>query len=277
MKTNKKTSRYILAGLALSLGLSLVAGSGIASAAPKSIGVEKAKYIALKNAGLKAKNVAFVTAKLDTDDGRRVYDVEFYSNGVEYDYEIDAASGKIPEKDTDIENYSIPQKNAQKKASSKSGSSIGVEKAKSIALKNAGLKAKNVAFVRAKLDSDDGRQVYDIEFYSNGVEYDYEIDAISGAILEKDTDIEDYTIPQKSTQKKSSNSGSGIGLEKAKSIALNKAGLKASQVNFIKAHADYDDGVSVYDIEFYSNGKEYNFEIDAASGTIREYDVDIDD
>ena len=34
----------------------------------------------------------FLHAKLDYDDGRRTYEVEFYSGSKEYDYEIDAAT-----------------------------------------------------------------------------------------------------------------------------------------------------------------------------------------
>lgn len=65
------------------------------------IGVEKAKSIALKDAGIS--NATFVKAKLDTEDGVKVYDVEFYKNNVEYSYEIDAKTGKIVEKDVEME------------------------------------------------------------------------------------------------------------------------------------------------------------------------------
>lgn len=212
METNKNIKKLSRGAVALVLGLSLVSNSVVVFANPRkssNIGVEKAKAIALRDAGLKAKNVGFVRASLDTDDGKKVYDVEFYSNGKEYDYEIDAATGKILEKDTDIENYVAKAKNTNTSSSASKGG-IGSEKAKAIALKNAGLKASNVAFVKAQLDNDDGRQIYDVEFYSNGVEYDYEIDAASGKILEKDRDIENYTIPQKkaSSQTSSKNNGS---------------------------------------------------------------------
>ena len=57
-------------------------------------------------------------------------------------------------------------------------------RAKSIALGHAGVSASSVSFSKAKLDDDDGRGVYEIEFYVGNTEYDYEIDAHSGAILE---------------------------------------------------------------------------------------------
>ncbi len=147
-----------------------------------------AKQIALKHAMLKEQEVFFVQAKKDIENGREVYDIEFYSNNVEYDYEIDVKTGKILEADRDIENFSIP---APKTPAPATSGEIGIEKAKQIALNHAGVKAKDAVFVQAKKDYDDGRAVYDIEFKSNGVEYDYEIDPVSGKILSFDVDHDD--------------------------------------------------------------------------------------
>ncbi|MDO4711180.1 MAG: PepSY domain-containing protein [Peptostreptococcaceae bacterium] len=278
-KLNKK--RMSLAAIAIA-GAVLLGGTSIEGfAAPASkgtIGAEKAKSIALSDAKLKAKDVSFVKVKLDKDDGKLVYDVEFYAGNVEYDYEIDAKTGKIREKDMDIEDYTIPVKSSKGQKAVKPQTStkgnIGVEKAKNIALKDAGLKANQVAFVKAKLDNDDGKAVYDVEFYSNNVEYDYEIDAKTGKILEKDKDIDDFSIPSKSS---SNNASTGlIGAEKAKNIALNHAGLKASQVKFARVELDKDDGKQKYEVEFYSNGKEYDYEIDAKTGKILSVDYDME-
>ncbi len=65
----------------------------------------------------------------------------------------------------------------------------------------------------------------------------------------------------------------GIGLEKAKSIALGQvSGASASDITI--AHCDYDDGRLEYDIEIVYNGYEYEFEIDGTSGTILSHDID---
>ena len=69
-----------------------------------------------------------------------------------------------------------------------SSTAIGVEKAKTIALNDAGLSASQVTFTKAQTDWDDGRMEYDVEFRSGGIEYEYEIDAYSGAILSRDVD-----------------------------------------------------------------------------------------
>ena len=183
MKNNSKMKKISTLSIATILGATILSGSFMSFATNNSyIGVEKAKSIALKDAGVS--NVTFVKAKLDTEDGVKVYDVEFYKGNVEYDYEIDAKTGKILEKDTDIENYTIPTKQTKN-----NNAYIGVEKAKAIALKDAGL--GSATFTKAKLDTDDGIKIYDIEFRSGNMEYDYEIDAKTGTILEKDAEIDD--------------------------------------------------------------------------------------
>lgn len=68
---------------------------------------------------------------------------------------------------------------------------ISEEEARNIALEDAGLTADQVTFVKSNIDTDDGRNRYDVEFYTaDGVEYDYEIDPSSGEILEYDFDLE---------------------------------------------------------------------------------------
>ena len=104
--------------------------------------------------------------------------------------------------------------------------SITAERAREIALNHAGLTASQVTFARADLDRDDGRLVYDVEFYTSDYkEYDYEIDASTGAVLSYDYDAEHYNGGTGSTT-------ASITAERAREIALNHAGLTASQVTF---------------------------------------------
>ena len=117
--------------------------------------------------------------------------------------------------------------------------------------------------------------VYDVEFYEGNVEYDYEIDALTGKIREKDMDIENYTIPQNNTNNDNTNNATDIGIEEAKEIAVKDA--KVSDVIFTKAKVDYEDGVKVYDIEFRKGNIEYEYEIDVETGNIRERSVEVYD
>jgi len=164
------------------------------AAQPKSnnasgdIGIEKANEIAISHAGLSSGSVSFVKAKLDTEDGVKVYDIEFYSGNVEYDYEINAATGAIVSFDQDIENYEIPTQPAAP-TQAQTASVISVDKAKQIALSHAGV--SGASFKKVKLDTDDGVRVYEIEFKVGNVEYDYDIDASSGAIISSSSEIDD--------------------------------------------------------------------------------------
>lgn len=144
---------------------------------------------------------------------------------------------------------------------------ITLEQAKQKALAHAGLNQNQVTFVKGKLEWDDGRQVYDVEFYTSDYkEYDYEIDAATGAILSYDFDAENYTPQQ--------NTGSYIGAEKAKSVALAHAGVNQSQVTRLRCELEKDDGRWEYQVEFCYGTMEYEYEIDAYTGTILSRDME---
>jgi uncharacterized membrane protein YkoI len=248
------------------------------------IGEAKAKSIALTHAGITESAATFIRAYLDYDDGRVVYDVEFYSGDTEYDYEIDAESGDIREFDRDIEYYSIPNSS---RVTTDAGRYIGEAKAKSIALEAAGIAESGATFIKAYLDSDDGSVVYDVEFYSGNTEYDYEIDAVSGDIREFDEEIEYYSIPRSTSDSSASvttdnsnytgGANNHIGKEKAKSIALSDAGLSESRVTRMKVKLDRGHKRTVYEVEFNNGRMEYEYEIDAATGEILESDAEYDD
>jgi hypothetical protein len=273
----------------------------------KQIGVEAAKQIALAHAKVAQKDVTFIKAELDTEDGRAVYDIEFYSGNVEYDYDIDAVSGEIISNDFDIEDYSIPAQSAaapqQTEVSQQTAAApapttpaannpsgdIGIERAKQIALSHAGLSQGSVSFVKAELDYEDGVKVYDIEFYSGNVEYDYEINAASGAIISVDRDIENYSISTEAPAPAPTPAPtaaptpaptqpvapSTISADRAKQIALSHAGVGGA--SFTKVELDTDDGVAVYEIEFKVDNVEYDYEINAVSGAIISSKSEVDD
>ena len=165
--------------------------------------------------------------------------------------------------------------NAQNNIVNNTGN-ISLDKAKEIALSHAGLSADQVTFVQANMDFDDGIQKYDIKFYCNGQEYDYEINSSNGQIIQFDYDMEYNYIPNNNTTNYQSNvnSTANISVERAKEIALSHAGLSADQVTFVQVNMDFDDGIQKYEIEFYYNYREYSYEIDANTGNILSYEQD---
>lgn len=148
-----------------------------------SITEEQAKEIAANHAGVAVADLTFHSVSLEEDDGRRVYDVEFYSGSTEYDYEIDAATGDILSYDNDVENFSIPQQQG-----TATGSYIGEDAAKAAALQRAGLTEDQVRWEKCELDEDDGRFSYELEFSSGQHEYECEVEAFTGEILNFEQD-----------------------------------------------------------------------------------------
>lgn len=140
---------------------------------------------------------------------------------------------------------------------------ISEDEAKKIALKDAGLTEDQTSGIRIKLDKDDGVRQYEVEFYADDKEYDYEIDAVSGDILSKDTDIKDDF-------KKSGASDAAISEDEAKKIALEK--VSGAGESDIKIHQDKDDGRVVYEGKIVYKERKYEFEIDAVNGKILEWE-----
>ena len=155
----------------------------------KKISADKAKKIALGDAKLAEKDVTFVKVELELEDNRLVYDVEFYSGNVEYDYDIDAVSGAIVSADKDIENYVIPAQPSTEAPTKAQASEISVEKAKQIALSHAGV--GSARFTKAKIDYENGVKVYEIEFKVGNMEYEYDINVVNGAIVSSSAEIDD--------------------------------------------------------------------------------------
>ena len=193
-------------------------------------------------------------------------------------------SGGVNNSNNDSSNNSSVQ--------SKTSNKITIDEAKEIALKHAGLTKDQVSFIETENEVDNGAEKYDIGFYYNGKEYDYEISAIDGKIIKYDNDIDEgnnqnntanstQNNTQSNTQNNSvnnaqsnANNTANISLDKAKQIALSHAGLTSNQVTLKKAELDFDDGIQKYEVEFYYNNKEYSYEIDANNGNILSYEQD---
>ena len=160
-----------------------------ATQAKGSITVEEAKTIALEHAGLTADAVTFVKAKQDYDDGRLVYEIEFVTtsgNGyLEYDYEIDAATGSILSYDYGAESYT-PQPMTTTPGTA-TGALIDEATAK-LTVVNQVPGASTSDIYGWKLDYDDGRWEYEGKIIYNQMEFEFTIDAATGAVIEWDVE-----------------------------------------------------------------------------------------
>ena len=142
------------------------------------IGIEGAKTAALAAAGLAESQVTALTVKGDYDDGRLEYEVSFWYGSTEYEYDIDGTSGAVLKQEQEAH------------ASAPAGNIISPETARDAALAHAGLSLSDVYELEMDAELDERIPSYGIEFKAGGIEYEYEINAVTGEILavEKDWD-----------------------------------------------------------------------------------------
>ena len=158
---------------------------------------------------------------------------------------------------------------------------IGKDKARDIAVAEFGkVSAAEILHSEVDPELDESPAHYEVEITGrNGEEIEYKIDAYSGAVIEAkreaaDDDEASETQPAKPAQP---GTAQDIGHAKAKSIALNHAGVDANTVYDMNIQLDVEDGTIIYEVEFKSGNREYDYDIDAATGAILHHETEIDD
>lgn len=193
--------------------------------------------------------------------------------------------GNAPQTDNSsspANNGNTPQTNqnpgqASSEDQNSKASYISEEQAKNAALSHAGVSANAITAYESDLDREHGIMVYDIDFKCEGFEYDYEIDAATGSVLKNQKERDDDYIPaQSGGSQTSGESGSYIGEASAKEIAFTHAGVAANTVYEYESDLDDEHGKMIYEIEFKAGNYEYEYEIDAVSGSVLKYKWDED-
>lgn len=253
-----------------------------------SINPDAAIDIALKHAGAAREDaVMYGTPTLDANEKKPHYDIKFAHNGFEYEYEVAVGDGAVIKAEKEPKKRAPASTNkpaAEKPAAPEStkpaedkklnSGYISVEVAKQKALENAGVTAANATFLKAYYDSDDIVPHFDIKFIADGYEYEYEIKASDGKVLEKEVDRE---VRTPKTPKATAAAKEYITAAEAKKLAFAHAGIAAGNVKYSAAELDRDDMVVHYDVEFVAGKYEYEYEINAVTGKIIAYDKDIND
>ena len=155
---------------------------------------------------------------------------------------------------------------------------IGTDKAMDIAAAAFG-KASTAKMAYSAVDPelDESPAHYEVEIKSQtGEEFEYKIDAYTGAILESKREAADGTEVPVVQPSKPAASGD-IGYAKAKSVALNHAGVSEGKAYDMEIELDDEDGTLVYEVEFKSGNMEYSYEINAATGAILKHEAELDD
>ena len=208
------------------------------------ISLEEAKEIALKDAGLNeaTQKIVFTREELNRNSGKPCYILEFYTAKKQYSYKVDAKNGSI------IEAYHF----------------ILLADAKKIALDDAGVNVKVVFTTEELVAGGIKSPYYYFVFESDSARWTYKIDAVLGVIMDKTCDKSIPLAPE------------FIGLEKAKQIALEDAGLdEATQkIVFTREELSRNQGKPYYILEFYTDKCAYSYKVDAVFGDILEKNIE---
>ena len=279
--------KWILTGTALALAAAL---TGCGSNAPTSsqpqssqqasyISMDAAQSAALDAASIAAADAIFSATTLDDVAGITCYKVDFSAGGYDYAYSINAESGEVLEASYRDKN-AAPADSTQTDTTTASGvtttqaqtapntntstGAVDEAKAQEIALAHAGVNAVDATITKSKLDYDDGRQIYEIEWYANGAKYDYEIAVATGEIV--NSGYEAKTVV-------GTGNSATVSEATAKQTALARVS-GATDKDIYEWKLDYDDGRPEYEGKIIYGGTEYEFTIDAASGNVTEWEAE---
>ena len=244
------------------------------------IRMEEAQEAALKAAGIEAADADISATTLSEVAGVACYKVEFTSGEYAYAYTINAETGAVMEMSSQEQNAQASgtqtetadpaatapaQTSAPATAQNATGTgTVDEAAAQKIALEHAGVKAADATITKSKLDYEDGRQVYDIEWYAGGAKYDYEIATDTGEIISSAYEEKTMGADSKNVT---------VSEADAKKTALDRVS-GATDKDLYEWKLDYDDGRPEYEGKIIYGGTEYEFTIDAATGSVMEWDAE---
>ena len=163
-----------------------------APAEPEYIEPETAVKAALKHAKVSEKDADVYKARIEELRGTSVYIIGFTAGDADYEYEINALTGKVEgwerlrsgEAEAATEAAAVADTSG---TSSAAGSNlpelIDVQAAKLTVYSHAGIVEKDAQSVKSALRLDGLKLVYEIQFSADKYDYDYTVDAVSGEIV----------------------------------------------------------------------------------------------
>lgn len=263
-----------------------------------SVNQAQATEIALAHAGVAQEDTTSLSVREDEEEDRQVYEIDFSTQDTAYHYDVARNNGEIVNYNYDKNGTAPVGENQDDSgqegvktqeatpAPERAAATITEESAKTIALEHAGV--TEASFHRVELDTEDGREVYEVEFYTGNTEYDYTIARDTGEILSYDSDIEGWGVGNGQGNGNGNGNGNGqqngkgnsvsssvsgpITLEEAVQLVLDRVPGASSED--VRIEQDRDDGRDVYEGEVYCNRTEHEFTIDASTGDFIEWSVD---
>jgi uncharacterized membrane protein YkoI len=249
---------------------------------------EQAKEIAFTHASVTQDNVSLLRVQFDYDDWRAVYEVDFYSDYNEYDYDIDATTGEILGYDVDMEHNvgAIPQTGNTSTGNTPTGNT------------QTNTQSQTTSAASQNTQSDTQSQTTQSAQNTQAVNQPTQSDAPASQNTQATAPVSQVTqsaspSPQNTqatapanTQDSapaaapapgnSTSNDSWISSTDAENAALSHAGVTSSDVSYLRSHLDRDDGKTMYEVSFYYNYMEYEYDVDALTGNILSFDQDYD-
>lgn len=266
-----KIKRFLSIALSLILVLSL-ASCGTTNAPeanpPASqtdediISLDDAKTAVLSHSGVEKDKAEFTSAKLEQTTPAS-YTIVMTADNTVYNYSINAINGKIISfssgEDTGAETKAKTTTSTTQPATN---GKFDKESAKAIALEHAGLKEADVNFTKVKTDIEKGVKYFEVDFNTATSRYEYDINAETGEIVKYDITLQ--TVDKSVT--------GDIGIDSAKKLALDR--VPGADDSHITIKSDYDNGRQKYEGKIIYQNKEYEFDIDSATGEFLEWSVE---
>lgn len=166
----------------------------------------------------------------------------------------------------ETEEATVAETEALQSSAETSGGLVSESTAKETAFTDAGVDPDGIT-TSVKLEKDDGLWQYDIDFRDGNQEFEYCIDAESGRILSKSVSYERAPSTAGAEQTRAI-----LSEEQVKQIVIEK--LPQASEDSILVHLDTDDGMKKYDGSLVCEDTVYDFEIDAETGDILEWDTE---
>ncbi len=263
--------KAIVTSVCLVGGLSVLAAGSVAVtgsvARNNAIGNIAAEDIALKDAGIAYSDARIRRTEFDFDNGQYVYEIEFSSGGVEYDYTIKASDGTILWRDSELmDGYVANADQGQSQTPPATNTQQPAQEQQPQTQQQPAQEQQPPTPATPQQEQQQTPPATNTQQQEQQPQADPQQPA-------QNQQPQAQQQPPAAPQANTSNTAY-ISVDEAKNIALGQAGLSASNVNFVKTKLENDDGRAEYEIEFYSGTTEYDYTIDAVTGTVLEYDMD---
>ena len=307
--------KAVITSVCLVGGLGVLTAGSVAVTASvaknNSIGNIAAEDIALKDAGIDYSQARIHRTEFDYDNGQYLYEVEFSSNGVEYDYRIKASDGTILWRDSEpMDGYvanvngnqtqgeaqqQAPQLSAEQQQAQETLAQAQETLAQAQQQQQQAQEAAQQAQEAQKQAQEAAAQAQQQQQQAQQQQQQAEEAKKQAEAAQKQAQQQQQqqqqaqqqqqqptpaqqqqSAPQQPTPapQQPAQNNNYISVDQAKNIALGQAGFSASSVNFVKTKLENDDGRTEYEIEFYNGTTEYSYTIDAVTGSVLEYDVE---